>query len=133
MVELQTLGRETGAMHTAAFCGPDGTVRALVEDVGRHNALDKLIGRLARERIDPAGGFIALSARCSFELVEKAVRAGCPILVTISAPTSLAVARARDAGLTLLALARPDSALAFNDPAHMFGGAANGEGGSDGL
>ena len=115
----QPLGRATGAMHAAAFCAPDGTILAVAEDVGRHNALDKLIGRMAREGLDPRTGFLLLSARCSFELVEKAVRAGCPLLVTISAPTSLAVERADRAGLALVALARPDCALIFCDPHGM--------------
>lgn len=112
----QPLGRETGAMHAAAFCAPDGDILCAAEDVGRHNALDRLIGAMARQGLDPRTGFILLSARCSFELVEKTVRAGCPLLVTISAPTSLAVERAVQSNLALVALARTDSALIFNDP-----------------
>lgn len=112
----QPMGRETGAMHAAAFCAPDGAILYAAEDVGRHNAFDKLIGAMARQGLDARAGFMLLSARCSFELVEKAVRAGCPLLVTISAPTSLAVERAAQAGLALVALARSDYALIFGDP-----------------
>jgi len=107
----QPLNARTGAVHAAALCGADGAIRLAREDVGRHNAFDKLIGAMLGEGLDWNGGFALLSARCSYELVEKAALADCPMLVTVSAPTSLAVARAAEAGLRLVALARPDAAL----------------------
>lgn len=112
----QPLNLATGAVHAAAFCNTDGNILRVREDVGRHNALDKLIGAMGRSGTEMTDGFILLSARCSFELVEKAVRSGAPMLVTISAPTSLAIERAKAAGLTLVSLARADSALVVNDP-----------------
>jgi FdhD protein len=110
--EHQPLNRDTGAVHAAAWCGADGTIRMAREDVGRHNAFDKLIGAMRRAGAAWDGGFALLSSRCSFELVEKAVLAGCPMLATISAPTSLAVERAQAAGLPLIVLARSDAVLA---------------------
>jgi FdhD protein len=107
----QPLNKATGGAHAAAFCLPDGSVKQVMEDVGRHTALDKLIGALARSGVSPQSGFFLLSSRCSYELVEKTVVAGCPLLVTISTATSLAVERAKAAGLRLIALARPDAAL----------------------
>ena len=111
--DLQPLNRETGAVHAAALCSADGAVLLVREDVGRHNAFDKLIGAMARAGQGWAGGFALLSSRCSYELVEKAALAGCPLLVTISAPTTLAVERARAAGVRLVVLARPDAVLAI--------------------
>lgn len=116
MRDHQPIGRATGAAHAALLCGVDGTVRLAREDVGRHNALDKLIGAMARQRLGFDGGFALLSSRCSYELVEKAVLAACPMLVTVSAATGLAIERAAAAGLTLVSLARDDAVL-FSDPA----------------
>lgn len=107
----QTLNRATGAVHGAALCAADGTIRVVREDVGRHNAFDKLIGAMLRGGLGWDDGFALLTARCSYELVEKAVLAGCPALVTISAPTSLALDRAQEAGLALIGLARSDNYL----------------------
>ena len=109
--EHQVLGRATRAAHGAAFCDVEGTILLLREDVGRHNAFDKLIGALAHAGIDPATGFVLLTARCSFELVQKAVIANVPVLVTISAASTMAVEQARAHGLTLYSLARDDSLL----------------------
>ena len=107
----QPLHNATGGVHAAAFCTREGDMVVAREDVGRHNALDKVIGVLARGGIDATRGFILMSSRCSFELVEKTVLAGCPALVTISTATTLAVDRATQAGLALYALARPDAIL----------------------
>ncbi len=116
----QDLNGKTGAVHAAAFCALDGAILAVREDVGRHNALDKIVGHLARTKRDPASGFALLTSRCSYELVQKTVLARIPLLVTISAPTGLAVSMAKDAKLTLIALARADSVLLFNDPFAIF-------------
>ncbi|MXO86279.1 formate dehydrogenase accessory sulfurtransferase FdhD [Altererythrobacter aurantiacus] len=118
--EWQSLGRQTGAMHIAAFCAFDGRIRAAREDIGRHNALDKLIGHASRTEIEPTSGFVLLSSRCSYELVEKMVRFGCPMLATISAPSDLAVCRGVEAGLTMAASVRTDDAVILHDPHRVF-------------
>lgn len=103
---LQTLGRATGATHAAAFADAGGRILAVREDVGRHNALDKLIGALLRTGVEPAGGFVVVSSRCSYEMVHKTAAAGVTAIVSISAPTGLAVDLADRLGLGLAAFAR---------------------------
>jgi len=109
----QPLMRETGGIHAAAWCAPDGGVLRVMEDVGRHNALDKLIGQLALARADLRQGFVFMSSRASYELVRKAARMQIPALATISAPTSLAIGIARQAGMRLLSFCRRDSLSEF--------------------
>lgn len=116
----QALGRETRATHAAGYADPDGRVVLIREDVGRHNALDKLGGALLRVGHDLEAGFIIVTSRCSFEMVEKTARFGAPMLVAISAPTDLAIRRAEDAGVTLVALARDDGHTTFSHP-HRLG------------
>lgn len=116
----QPINRATGAIHAAALCDGDGAIVAAFEDVGRHNALDKLIGSIARDGCDIASGFLLVTSRISFEMVDKALVAGAPMLVGISAPTTMAIDHARAHGLTLVALARGDAMLVVNDPGRRF-------------
>ena len=114
--DLQTLHRSTGGCHAAAWADREGRIVAVREDVGRHNALDKLIGALTRAGIGADSGFALVTSRASVEMVQKIAAFGASTLVAVSAPTALAIRQAREAGIALFGFARPGRITCYNLP-----------------
>jgi FdhD protein len=121
--QLQPLNAHTGALHVAAWvASADGSLPYAMEDVGRHNALDKLIGTLAHHTVDPASGWVLMSSRASYELVQKCARARISLLATVSAPTAMAVRLAQQAGICLVGFVRASGLVVYTFPERVLPG-----------
>ncbi len=111
--EHQLLNKQSGAVHAAGWSDKDGTLLAVREDVGRHNALDKLAGAMAKAGTAAPGGFVVVTSRCSYEMVQKAAAIGAAAIAAVSAPTSLAIETAEQAGMPLVAFVRENRLTAY--------------------
>jgi FdhD protein len=114
--EHQVLNSLTGAVHAAAWSTTEGSIALVREDVGRHNALDKVIGALSRKQTDFTGGFMIVTSRASYEMVQKAATVGVTFVAAVSAPTGLAIRLAHETGVTLVGFARPHNHVIYANP-----------------